>query len=306
MTTLNADEAVSRGCALQCAILSPTFKVREFSVTDIQPFPIKLMWKTEQDSGEMVVFSKFHHIPFSKLLTFYRKDAFSIDALYENSEIESTGLPYSSDPSIGTFEVGEVHPMSDGTNQKIKVNVLMNLDGVFNISSATFVENQEIEEEVPMEVDENEAENEAGVVGLEAPEAEKGIHEQSSEGGPTAENAEINDGEKKDSIHIEKTKSGTERQKPPPKMVKRKKIVSKNVDLPVTPISVGSLPRDKLAVAMAQENKFALSDVQESERLVSKNAVEEYIYEIRDKINDELEEYMDEGSRQLFSNQVML
>ena len=24
-TTLNADEAVSRGCALQCAILSPTF-----------------------------------------------------------------------------------------------------------------------------------------------------------------------------------------------------------------------------------------------------------------------------------------
>ncbi len=26
-TTLNADEAVSRGCALQCAILSPTFKV---------------------------------------------------------------------------------------------------------------------------------------------------------------------------------------------------------------------------------------------------------------------------------------
>ena len=28
-TTLNADEAVSRGCALQCAILSPTFKVSQ-------------------------------------------------------------------------------------------------------------------------------------------------------------------------------------------------------------------------------------------------------------------------------------
>merc|ERR1712045_577898 len=42
-TTLNADEAVSRGCALQCAILSPVFKVREFSVTDIQPYPIKLV-----------------------------------------------------------------------------------------------------------------------------------------------------------------------------------------------------------------------------------------------------------------------
>merc|ERR1712098_329764 len=58
-TTLNADEAVSRGCALQCAILSPTFKVREFSVTDLQPYPIKLVWDNAggiegaQGSGEM-------------------------------------------------------------------------------------------------------------------------------------------------------------------------------------------------------------------------------------------------------------
>ena len=30
--TMNASECVSRGCALQCAMLSPTFKVREFEV----------------------------------------------------------------------------------------------------------------------------------------------------------------------------------------------------------------------------------------------------------------------------------
>jgi heat shock protein 4 len=30
--TMNASECVSRGCALQCAILSPTFKVRDFQV----------------------------------------------------------------------------------------------------------------------------------------------------------------------------------------------------------------------------------------------------------------------------------
>lgn len=35
-TTLNQDEAVSRGCALQCAILSPAVRVRDFSVTDVQ------------------------------------------------------------------------------------------------------------------------------------------------------------------------------------------------------------------------------------------------------------------------------
>lgn len=32
--TMNASECVARGCALQCAILSPTFKVREFQVRE--------------------------------------------------------------------------------------------------------------------------------------------------------------------------------------------------------------------------------------------------------------------------------
>jgi len=40
-TTLNADEAVARGCALQCAILSPTFKVaRELQIIDSLPYQI--------------------------------------------------------------------------------------------------------------------------------------------------------------------------------------------------------------------------------------------------------------------------
>lgn len=47
-TTLNQDEAVSRGCALQCAMLSPAVRVREFSVTDIQPYPLKLTWDPTQ------------------------------------------------------------------------------------------------------------------------------------------------------------------------------------------------------------------------------------------------------------------
>jgi len=36
--TMNASECVARGCALQCAILSPTFKVREFQVILISSF----------------------------------------------------------------------------------------------------------------------------------------------------------------------------------------------------------------------------------------------------------------------------
>ena len=37
-TTLNADEAVSRGCALQCAILSPVFKVGVYLLCSVPQF----------------------------------------------------------------------------------------------------------------------------------------------------------------------------------------------------------------------------------------------------------------------------
>lgn len=57
-TTLNLDEAVSRGCALQCAMLSPTFKVRDFSITDIQPYPIKLRWQAAMEGEDGWVIKK--------------------------------------------------------------------------------------------------------------------------------------------------------------------------------------------------------------------------------------------------------
>uniref|UniRef100_A0A672MPA3 Heat shock 70 kDa protein 4 n=1 Tax=Sinocyclocheilus grahami TaxID=75366 RepID=A0A672MPA3_SINGR len=75
-TTLNADEAVARGCALQCAILSPAFKVREFSTTDVVPFPISLKWNSAAEDGvryKHVTFSRHHKNTLSKILFYYRK-----------------------------------------------------------------------------------------------------------------------------------------------------------------------------------------------------------------------------------------
>ena len=46
-TTLNQDECVARGAAIMAAMLSPSFKVREFSLTDLQPYAINLNWSGE-------------------------------------------------------------------------------------------------------------------------------------------------------------------------------------------------------------------------------------------------------------------
>ena len=94
----------------------------------------------------------------------------------------------------------------------------------------------------------------------------------------------------------EEAKSEAEQQPPvksPPKKEmrteKRKKIVSKTIDLPVTSRVMGALSRDKMEAAVEQEKKLVNCDLNEAERLTSKNSVEEYIYSIREKISEELE-----------------
>merc|ERR1712117_411980 len=62
--------------------------------------------------------------------------------------------------------------------------------------------------------------------------------------------------------------------------------------------------RDKLEAAVELERSFVSQDKQESERLNSKNAVEEYIYEIRSKIHEELEAFVTEEERSKFSMQL--
>ncbi|KAM6147943.1 heat shock 70 kDa protein 4L isoform 2-T2 [Erethizon dorsatum] len=152
-TTLNADEAVARGCALQCAILSPAFKVREFSITDIVPYSVTLRWRTsfEDGTGECEVFCKNHPAPFSKVITFHKKEPFELEAFYTNLH----EVPYP-DPRIGTFTIQNVFPQSDGDNSKVKVKVRVNIHGIFSVASASVIEKQNLEgdhNDAPMETE---------------------------------------------------------------------------------------------------------------------------------------------------------
>ena len=65
--TSNQEEAIARGATLACAMLSPVFKVREFTTYDSQLFPIKLVWEKDPsdatDEGELVFFPKGNVIP---------------------------------------------------------------------------------------------------------------------------------------------------------------------------------------------------------------------------------------------------
>ncbi|WJX67648.1 hypothetical protein P8452_52096 [Trifolium repens] len=151
--TMNASECVAKGAALQCAILSPTFKVQEFQVNESFPFSISLAWKGSgldaQDSvpdnqQNSLVFPKGNPIPSIKALTFYRSGTFSIDVQYSDVSGQQT-LAKISTYTIGPFDVKQ------SENAKVKVKVRLNVHGIVFVDLETLLKEEEVEASVSKE-----------------------------------------------------------------------------------------------------------------------------------------------------------
>jgi heat shock protein len=237
-TTLNQDEAVSRGAALQCAIMSPAVRVRDFAVTDLQLYPIKVIWDGEDgQTGEMEVFPAFHAAPFSKVLTIFRREPFNIEIYYCGE------LPYP-DPFVGRWHIKDVKPNGNGESQEVKIKVRVNNHGVLLISSATMVEKKEVENENPNN-DTAEAQTEP------------------METGPEEHNGDPNK-----------------------KQDKKKKSVTKTIELPLESKTHGYSVTE-VNNYIEQECKMINNDRHEKERVDARNALEEFVYDMRDKLSED-------------------
>ena len=136
MTTMNADESVARGCTLMCAMLSPTFKVKEFKIEDCQPYPITLSWQgAPNEDNEVEVFSRWNAIPSTKMLSFYKKEPLTVEARYSYPN----DIPFS-ESRIGQYTIEQIQPQADGTPSKIKVKVRLNRNGIFDVTQASLIE----------------------------------------------------------------------------------------------------------------------------------------------------------------------
>ncbi|XP_056106278.1 heat shock 70 kDa protein 4b [Rhinichthys klamathensis goyatoka] len=289
-TTLNADEAVARGCALQCAILSPAFKVREIAITDVVPFPISLKWNSAAEDGvsDCEVFPKNHAAPFSKVLTFYRREPFSLDAYY-NCPKE---LPYP-DPTIGQYVVQKVVPQASGESSKVKVKVRVNIHGIFSVSSASLVEVQKSEEEEEsMDTEQStEKENENKM--------QVDQDEQKTSG-----NGDQEDGEKKagtEEMETSAEEGKQEKKSDQPPQAKKPKVKTKVLELPIENNPQWQLANDMLNLFVENEGKMIMQDKLEKERNDAKNYVEEYVYEMRDKLHGIFEKFVNESDRDALS-----
>lgn len=149
--TCNQDESVARGATLACAGLSPIFKVRDFSVTDLTNFAIRTEWiPTPDDTNTFLdTFSPDSPAPSAKMLSFYRSEPFEIEARYA----EPDKLPGGINPFIGRYVVKNVSPDASGGPALIKIKAKMTMSGLFLLEGAT------AHEEVPAPAEQVPSEN---------------------------------------------------------------------------------------------------------------------------------------------------
>ncbi|AQK84621.1 Heat shock protein 4 [Zea mays] len=271
--TMNASECVARGCALQCAILSPTFKVREFQVNDGFPFSIALSWNGDSQNTpqQTLVFPKGNAIPSTKVLTFFKSSTFEVDVLY----VDPNGLQIPQ--KISTYTIGPFQT-SKGEKAKLKVKVRLNIHGTVTVDSAIMLED---DVEVPVS-SANEAPNDTMKMDTDdapsdpAVASDVNMQEQAAH---AAENGPQDTEEK--SVPME-----TDAKVEPSK----KKV--KKITVPVHELVYGALAAADLQKAVEKEYEMALQDRVMEETKEKKNAVEAYVYDMRNKLYDKYSDFV--------------
>ncbi|KAI5073778.1 hypothetical protein GOP47_0011791 [Adiantum capillus-veneris] len=284
--TMNASECIARGCTLQCAMLSPTFRVREFEVQDAFPFSISLAWKgsapeseegaTTETQSSSVVFPKGNSVPSTKMLTFYRANTFTIDVLYTDMH----DLPPGTSQKLNTFTIGPFQP-STAEKAKIKVKIRLNLHGIVSVELATMIEEEETDVPVTASKDVE-----------SAMETDKGpIADGMGDGGDVNTSVEANN-------EPSTEQKSTEMDVDPPKKDAAKKKKSKRKDIPVSENVVGGISQGDLQKAIEKEYEMALQDRVMEETKDKKNAVEAYVYDMRNKLYEKYHEYATDPERE--------
>ena len=321
--TLNQDEAVARGCAFSCAILSPVFRVRDFSIHDIVNYPIEFNWEQSPDIPDedtsLTVFNKGNVMPSTKILTFYRKHPFDLEARYAKPDM----LPGKMNPWIGRFSVKGVKADAKDDFMICKLKARLNLHGVLNVESGYYIEDVEVEEPIPEEKE-----------GEKAKEGD--VRTPPSHSPPTSAKKPISDDAAEDLVAsaprskklktmlhqaaagVKRTFSSTPQAKltpespspqamdtdPPngnaaeakPKTRKVKKQVRKG-DLPIAS-GTASLDQASKDAAAEKENLMFMEDKLVMDTEDKKNELESYIYELRGKIDEIYSEFASDDEKE--------
>jgi heat shock 70kDa protein 4 len=292
--TLNAKEAVSRGAALNCAMLSPIFRVRDFEVVEACPYGVEVAW-AKPDTGERtstLLFERGGPVPSAKVLTFVRDAPFELTAAYA----PDAHLPAGSDRSIAAWTIGPplVTPARpEGTKAKLKVKVKLHLHGVIGVEYVQQVEEEEVEEAGEGGEDASAAAGAtpADAAGDEPMADAAGGADAGAAGAAAAASADAPMEEGDASAAAAAASAAPAAPAPKKKRVKKHTV---GFDVTASP----ALPAPSLADMCEAELQMALQAKAQEEKADAKNAVEAYIYSLRNRLADSLGAFATESEKE--------
>lgn len=298
--TLNQDEAIARGCAFSCAILSPVFRVRDFAVHDIVNYPIEFTWEQSPDIPDedtsLTVFNKGNVMPSTKILTFYRKQPFDLEAKYAKPDM----LPGKTAPWIGRFSVKGVKADANDDFMVCKLKARLNLHGVLNVESGYYVEDVEVEEPV----EEKEGEKKEGEVRSHTdpshnPERESKKRRVSEDPLAAALDNLKQLQKERMKTNVSLSSKAMDTDAPADDKPKTRKV-KKQVRKGELPLSAGTSSLDQAAkdTFAEKENAMFMEDKLVADTEDKKNELESYIYELRGKIDDQYAEHASEEEKE--------
>ncbi|KAG2501566.1 hypothetical protein HYH03_000072 [Edaphochlamys debaryana] len=268
--TMNSKECVSRGAALQCAMLSPVFKVREFEVIDAVPIPVSLSWEGKDgNTVTQALFKKGEAFPVAKMISFNRAQPFVVRAHYD-ADTPTDVLPASFGKELGVYSIGPFTVPEGQETAKLKVKVSLNLHGLVHVEQVQAVE--EIEEEgaaaAPSDVKMDDA----------AAGAEAGANGEAGAGPAPMDTAA------------------------PAAAPKKKKV--KKTDVPFQVSGVCGYTKAQLDDYFEKECQMQAADRLQEETNERKNALEGYVYELRNKLSDAYAPFIKPADREALSAQL--
>lgn len=279
--TMNAEECIARGCALQAAMVTPGFKVREYAGADVLAFPV-VMAKEK----EVQVFAAQSAVPSLKQVTYaYTGKPLHLRLYYGETPL----LPAGSDRHIASVEVGPApgvkHEVHGG---KIRVKVRVDVDGMVSVPGAQLVESEPAAESAPGVADgsdEAATETEPAAAAATNTSSNAGAEQEAMRDAGDEESGNQNNNDNHGGAAAAATKRAV-----------------KKTDLPVTVLGGSRLPSYAIDALVEIEAQMQAADRYRAERADALNALESYVYDMRSRIDEygEWAEYATDEERAAF------
>ncbi|KAI3863170.1 hypothetical protein MKW98_015628 [Papaver atlanticum] len=274
--TLNASECVARGCALQCAMLSPTFRVRDYEVQD--SFPFSIGFSTEEGPvctlSNGMLFPKGQTVPSMKVLSVHRTNTFQLEAFYA----DQSELPSGVSPKISCFTIGPFQ-VSHAEKVKVKVRVQLNIHGIVSLESACLVEDQ-VDDLIT-----------------------RGNRHSSLDKVETGNTSRVSS----DAIHNHTEERSSSQLESSPMLSgdgTRKKRSSRRLEIPISENVYGGMTKADVLKAQEREVQLTQQDRIMEQTKDRKNALESYVYDTRNKLFNTYRSFATDSEREGISTNL--